>query len=247
MSKVIFDFSGENFVITGASSGIGQEIATKLASSGATVLAIARRKDRLEELSLLDTKRIIPAVADVCDHNAMVGAISVFISTYGKLSGSVHAAGLSAITPMKSFDAVQAHQIMDISFWAGVDFLQLVTKKKNSLDGASHILFSSVYSLYSAKGMFAYNAAKSAVVSAVKTAAKEFAPRQRVNAIMPGWVQSEMTDELRKTSNINAILSNELLGEGKPIDVVGAVLFLLSSSARWITGTSFAVDGGFLA
>ena len=247
MSNVIFDFSGDNFVITGASSGIGREITKKLASAGATVLAIARRKDKLEELSIFNAKRIIPAVADVCDHDAMIGAISAFVATYGKLSGSVHAAGLRAITPMKSFNVAQAHLIMDISFWAGVDFLQVVTKKRTSLDGASHILFSSVYSTYAAKGMFAYNAAKSAVVSAIKTAAKEFAPRQRVNAVMPGWVQSEMTDELRKTSNIDEILSHELLGEGKPSDVAEVVLFLLSSSARWITGTSIAVDGGFLA
>lgn len=247
MSTATFDFTGENFAVTGASSGLGRLTVERLAASGGAVLAIARRADKLASLVAEFPGRVTSAAVDVCDKQAMSKAVTAFVAEHGKFSGSVHAAGLSAITPIRSFDSAQARQIMDISFWAGVDFLQMISKKKNSLDEASHVLFSSVYSVYSAKGMFAYNAAKAAVVSVVRTAAKELAPRQRVNAIMPGWVKSEMTDELRKISNMDSILANELLGEGEPSDVVGTVLFLLSNEARWVTGTAIAVDGGFLA
>lgn len=125
--------------------------------------------------------------------------------------------------------------------------LQIVTRKRCSRKGAGHVLFSSVDSIYSAKGMLAYNAAKAAVVSAVRTAAKEVCPRCRVNAVLPGWVKSEMTAGLAGVSDTEEILSHELLGEGEPRDVTGLVKFLLSDEARWMTGAAIPVDGGFLA
>ena len=188
------------------------------------------------------------AAVDVCDRMALEQGVKDFVSAHGKLTGSVHAAGIAGLTPIQSYDRELAHNIMETSFWAGMDFLQLVSKKKYSVDGASHLLFSSVYSVYSAKGMFAYNAAKAALNSAVRTAAQEICRRhQRVNCLMPGWVSSPLTAAIAPNSDMDGILSHELLGEGKPQDVTGMVLFLLSDSAAWITGSAFAVDGGFLA
>ena len=247
MSQITFDFSGCNFIVAGASSGMGRETVCQLAYSGATVLALARRENKLAELVSAYPDYVVAAPVDVCNHDSIAEAISCFVEKYGKLSGSVYAAGINAFTPLRSFDMKQAKLIMDVSFWSGVSFLQQATKKKNSLEGASHILFSSAYSVYSVKGLFAYSAAKAAVSNAVRTLAKEIAPRQRVNAVMPGWVKSEMTDKMRDSTNLDEVLSNELLGEGSPEDVAGMILFLLSDRARWITGASFAVDGGFLA
>ena len=101
---------------------------------------------------------------------------------------------------------------------------------------------------HSAKGMFAYSGAKAAIISAMRSISKEISKRgQRINAILPGWVESGMTEELGRVSNKSEIIAHELLGVGSPKDVSGMVLFLLSNRARWITGTSIAVDGGFLA
>jgi len=94
--------------------------------------------------------------------------------------------------------------------------------------------------------MFAYSAAKSAVCVAAKTFAKELAAKgHRVVSLSPGWVATEMTS---KSSDFQAPQSDRcLLGYGKPEDVAGMVLFLLSDKARWITGTDIVVDGGYLA
>ena len=245
--KVSFDFSGSCYAVTGASSGIGREVAVELAESGAMVLAIARRRDRLDELADLYTGRIVPAAADVCNAEAMTLAVKEFVREHGKLQGSVHAAGTSGITPLRGYDVEAAQTMLQVSFWAGMDFLQLVSRKKYSEEEAAHVLFSSVSAVSSAKGMFAYNAAKAAVLSAVKTIAKELAPRQRVNAVLPGWVGSAMTKELSAASDMDEAMSRELLGEGTPEDAAGMVLYLLSERARWITGTAAVVDGGFLA
>ena len=248
MSKINFDFTGENYVVTGASSGMGRQVALELAQAGAKVLAIARREDKLLELQAECAEQIFVAPLDVCDRDKLENAIKVFVEVHGKVSGGIHAAGITNITPIKSYNRIQASEIMNINFWAGMDFLQIITKRKFSNEKSSFVLFSSVGAQYSPKGMFVYGASKAAVDSAIRSISKEIAKRgQRVNTVMPGWVETGMTDKLGLISNTSEILANEILGIGFPEDVSGMVLFLLSNRARWITGTSIAVDGGFLA
>lgn len=249
MSKVDFDFSAECYVVTGASSGMGREVAVELAASGAKVLAIARNTERLENLKAEYPKNIITAALDVTDSNKLEQAIADFVLVNGKLSGAVHAAGINSFTPLKSYDKDLAKRIMITSFWAGIELTRLVTKAKYGMRGTSTVLFSSVCAYSSEKGMFAYAAAKAAVNGALGSIAKEIAMKEhRINSIMPGWVESSAM-----TYNIGGLIDQEdfkkkhLLGLAKPSDVAGMVLFLLSNRARWITGTSVVVDGGFLA
>lgn len=245
--QVKFDFQGCNYAVTGASSGMGREVARQLALAGGRVLAIARTEARLQELQREFPEMIIPAAADVRDIQAMTKAVAEFVQQYGKLQGAVHGAGIVGMTPLQAYDKQLARDIMDISFWGGMEFLQLVTKRKYSEDKGSFVVFSSVSSVCSAKGMFAYNAAKAALNSGIATIAQEISRRkQRANCILPGWVRSPMTEGIAGDSDMEEILSHELLGEGSPENVAGMVLFLLSDSAAWITGTAIPVDGGFL-
>ena len=240
--QVAFDFSGMNFVVTGASSGMGRQIATELAQAGANVLAVARRDDQLRSLQAVDSQHIYRAAVDVCDYKKMQAALDDFIATHGKLNGLVHAAGIMELTPLKVYDETAAKKMMDVTFWAGMKLIQLLQKKKYSIDGASFILFSSAFAFNGEMGMFAYSAAKAAVRIAVRTLAKEIAKRGlRINTICPGRVHTPMT-----TGYVNpAIIERHLLGEGSPEDVSGAVAFLLSDRAHWITGADIVVDGGY--
>ena len=248
MSQVTFDYSGCNFVITGASSGMGKQIAMELAAAGAKVLAIARGKTALEALKALYPENIEIGIADVCDAETLSNVITRFVAKYGKINGAVHAAGITALTPLKAFDTAEAHKIMDISFWGAVNLIQICTKVKISNKGASFLLFSSVRSHRTDKGLFSYAGAKAALQIAAKTFAKETANRQiRINTISPGWVNTSMTDGLEETHNLDEVNQNSLLGIGNPEDVSGMVLFLLSDRAKWITGTDVIVDGGYLA
>lgn len=248
MSKVKFDFTGERYVVTGASSGMGKEVALELAEAGAVVLAIGRNEKRLLELQSSFPKNIVTASLDVCDYEALERTIGEFALKYGKLNGGVHAAGISEITPVKNYDVSLAAKIMDISFWAGMKLLSLIVKNKYGEKGTSTVLFSSVCACSHEKGMFAYAAAKSALDSGIRSAAKEICTKEhRVNSIVPGWVKSPMTEKLGEMANTKSFFGKHLLGVGEASDVTKMVLFLLSSDARWITGSNVVVDGGYLA
>ncbi len=248
MSKVVFEFTDEKYVVTGATSGMGKEVALELAAAGAKVLAIGRNAESLFKIQNEFPKNIFPAQLDVCDSEALEQAVKVFVSEQGKLNGGVHAAGIYEITPIKNYDVNVAKNIMEISFWAGMKLLQLVTKAKYSENGTSTVLFSSAYAFSHAKGMLAYSAAKAAMNSGIQVAAKEICPKKhRVNTIVPGWVKTPMTENASEVAPSNEIFGRTLLGIGTPDNVTGMVLFLLSSRASWITGSTVVVDGGYLS
>ncbi len=248
MSKVTFDFTDEKYVVTGATSGMGKEVALELASSGAKVLAIGRNGAGLKRIQSEFPDNVFPAQLDVCDSTALEETIKVFVAEHGKLNGAVHAAGIYELTPIKSYDVDTAKKIMDISFWAGMDLLHLVTKTKYGVNGTSTVFFSSVYAFSHEKGMFAYSATKAAMNCGLQSAAKEISiKKHRVNSIAPGWVKTPMTEKADEVDTASSIFDRHLLGVGMPQDVTGMVLFLLSDRAKWITGSTIVVDGGYLA
>lgn len=245
MSKVTFDFTGENFVVTGAGSGMGRQITIELAQAGAKVLALDLSEKALSELSK-QYPTVTGVAVNVCDYVAVEQAVSDFVNNNGKLNGCVHAAGISALTPLRCYDEEVARKVMDVSFWAGINLVRVVTKSSFAVRGTSNVLFSSVSALSGEKAMFAYAGTKAAMLPAVKSMAKELSVKgHRVNCVMPGWVQTPMTGAMM--SNLDTFADRHLLGIGKDTDVSGVVLFLLSGRANWITGSAIAVDGGYLA
>ena len=248
MSNINFNFTGKKFIVTGASSGMGRQVAVELAAAGAIVLAIARREAELGILQQEYPNNIFIAAVDVTDKIALENAIKQFVLQNGKINGAVHAAGISGLTPLKAYDSAQCEKIMNISFWSGVDLIQIATKSKYAEVGSSNVLFSSVSSYTGEKAMFAYSAAKAAVKIAAKSFAKEIANKShRINTISPGWVNTQMTEGLKDENNATQVENRHLLDIGRPSDVSGVVLFLLSDRASWITGTDIVVDGGYLA
>ena len=126
--------------------------------------------------------------------------------------------------------------------------LEITTKKKYSLEGASYVVFSSVAAYGGGRGMLVYSGTKAAVHAAVHSVAREISERgQRINSISPGWVETEMTGNYLDHMGQSAQdISDGCFGKGKPQDVTGMVLFLLSDRAKWITAVDFIVDGGFM-
>lgn len=243
MSKVIYDFSGENYIVTGASSGMGKQVALDLAAAGARVLAIARNEERLEALKQAYPDNIVVGSADMGDFARIKKAVDSFIIENGKVKGLVHAAGVYEYTPIRGFDKEQGIRMMEVSYWSGMELMHLLTKKKYSLDMASFVLFASSSAKRPPKGSAVYSSVKAAISAMTKALVGEIAGRgQRINTVCPGLVKTPMTNEHQN----GELADRHLLGLGEPDDVSSAVLFLLSDNARWITGTDMVIDGGYL-
>lgn len=247
---VTYDFSSKNFIVIGASSGMGRQIAEDLAEAGAHVLAVARREDLLRKLQEKYPEHISIALVDMMVTHPLDGVLAPFVAEFGKLHGAVYTAGVEGLTPLRVFSEDQARIIMETSFWGAIKAMQLINQRKFSVDGCSSVLFSSISAYTGASSMFAYSAAKAAVQAAVRSIAKEICRSgKRINSVSPGWVNSEMTDREQNQLGeeaLAALKKRHLLGFGEPADVSGFVLFLLSDRARWMTGNDFLVDGGYL-
>lgn len=255
--SVTFDFRGKNFVVVGASSGIGKQVAIELSQSGANVLAVGRNLERLAELrksspvSLIkQPSRIYTEQLDVITATAedWSEVLENFTSAVGRINGGVYTAGIWGLTPLNSFDEGLARKIFETSFWGAVHFVQAATRKKFSDGGAAFVLMSSIAGEFSGKSLFAYSAAKAAVQSAVKSFAKEIIRnKHRINSVAPALVKTEMMqNEMYAATASEEIISRHLLGLGTARDVAGVILFLLSERASWITGQNFFVDGGYI-
>ena len=248
MRTTIFDFTNENYVVTGSSSGIGRQVTLELAQAGATVLSIGRNKERLAEVAEHNPNKIITRSLDVCNSEMLQSAIADFVKEYGKLSGGVHCAGIVAFTPLRLYDTNTAEQMMKTNVFAGVELLRLITKKKYGKSSTSTVMLSSVSAYFANKGLLWYSASKAALDNAVRTCAKEICDtKHRVNSVVAGYLDSPMTKETASFNDMDYIKKRHLLDIGNIIDVTGMVLFLLSERADWITGSNIVVDGGFLA
>ena len=137
---------------------------------------------------------------------------------------------------------------MQVNFWSAIEFLRLITKAKYGVHDTATVILSSNVANSCEKGSFAYSASKAAINAAIRSVAKEVCQKgHRVNTILPGRIKSPMTEKLNGILDEEKIISKHLLGEGVPSDISGMTLFLLSDSAKWITGSNIVVDGGYLA
>lgn len=245
--SIKFEFIEKRFVVTGASSGIGNHIAHELAKSGAKVLAIARRENKLKELQEQYPDKIEIAAVDVTDFEKLKTALEDY-SLKGKIDGSLHAAGINKFTPLRVFDWEVAEQIIKTSLYAGIELVRILSKKKFTADISSHILLSSVAANEGPMGFTAYSAAKSGLLGAIRPMAMELASKNiRVNAISPGWINTEMTKGIENyyPVGIDEIIKSHPLGIGTVEDVSNLALFLLSDESKWITGANIVIDGGY--
>ncbi len=242
------EFEGKRYIVSGASSGIGKKIVTDLADYGAFVLALGRDQDRLNSLKMLHPTRITAESFDITDFSKLKFVIEKF-SESGKVDGCVHSAGINKFTPLKILKWDIFDKIMQVNLYAGIELARLVSSKKNSNEGCSIVMISSVAGIKGEVGFTAYSASKGALISAMKSMALELAPSKiRINSISPGVVKTELTESMEKfyPNGTDSIIKKHPAGIGLVEDVSNLVLFLLNPKSKWITGSNFIIDGGYL-
>ena len=250
MKDVTFDFSGKNFVVVGASSGMGRQVALELIESGARILAVARNKERLYELKETNPDRINIASIDVTNvtSEAWAEVLDACVIKHGKFDGMVYTAGVTGTTSLRFYDEKTARAIMETGFWGAMNLMRIISRKRFINPGSSFVLFSSTAGHTGEKGLSIYSATKAALMIAVRSITHDLSRgKHRVNTISPGYVNTRMTQSsVEEMGEPGGVKERHLLGIGEPSDVSGMVLFLLSDRARWITGEDFVVDGGQL-
>lgn len=243
--------AGGRYLVTGASSGIGRASAQLIAQCGGRVIAGGRDSARLQEaLSHFAGAGHIASTLDLTDADQSADWVKQLVTEHGPLNGVFHAAGTELIRPIRLSRQAHIDEVMGASLFAAAGIARACAQKGAMVDGGALVLMSSVAGASGQSGMALYSAAKAAIDGMVRSLACEFAPRAiRVNAIAAGAVQTAMHERLTKGASdatSAAYAASHPLGFGDADDVANAALFLLSSGARWITGTTMVVDGGYL-
>lgn len=243
-----FSLAGKTILVTGASSGIGQATAIACSNMGARVIAAARNEERLRAtLSQLN--------ANVADHMMLladltsVEELEQLVKSLPQLDGAVLCAGNSVTLPLQFGSRDKFDEMFDVNFFAPVELLRLMYKKKVLQKGASVVLIASIGGTHSfMPGNGVYGASKAALNSIMKYAAREFSPRKiRVNSICPGMVDTPLIHRGTITEEQLAEDAKRYpLGRyGRPDDIANGALFLLSDASSWLTGRDLVIDGGF--
>jgi len=248
-----FGLSNKNIIITGASSGIGRECAITFSQLGANVILIGRNKERLNKtFNKLKKGNHLIISQDIAKYAKLEEIVNTAVDKIGKISGFVHSAGTEMTLPLRSMQPSYYEDIFAINVIAGFELARIVSKKKYlDKNGASFVFISSIMGILGQAGKVGYCSSKGALISGTKAMALELAKKNiRVNCVLPGVVETEMTDRMFENlseDSKKAIVEMHPLGLGKPNDIAYACAYLLSDVARWVTGTNLVIDGGYSA
>jgi NAD(P)-dependent dehydrogenase (short-subunit alcohol dehydrogenase family) len=235
-------------LITGASSGIGREMAISLSARYRLILN-GRDAERLEATrqACQSPEQQLCWAADLADITKLAEILPVFLQQQGaRVHGFVHCAAMLKVLPLRSITIAHAQDVMNTNVLAAMEITRLLMRKNVNEKTLNSIVFiSSIASQFGAKGFTAYCASKAALDGLMKALAVELGPEVRVNSVLPGGVRTPMTESMFEDPATAERLTRDYpLGVGLPSDVTDAVSFLLSEQARWITGHQMVVDGG---
>ncbi len=243
---------GQAVLVTGASSGIGRATAVYLSELGARVVVLARNARGLEEtLGRMQGTNHRAEVMDLNETDSIPARVRKIAEEVAPLRGIVHCAGIQQTLGLSMANAARIDAAMHINVSSAMMLIKGFRQKGCATPGGSVVLISSVAGLAGQPGISIYSATKAALIGLAKSAAIELAREGlRVNCVAPGYVETEMARRVRETltpEQFEAIQRRHPLGIGSPVDVAGAVAFLLAETGKWITGTTLVVDGGYVA
>ena len=252
MSAASFDLSGKGAVVTGANTGLGAAIAIALARAGADIAAVGRTKPDATAADVARTGRKFHWVeADLRSAKQATRIVKECVERLGGVDVLVNNAGTIKRADAVDFSEADWDEVLDVNLKSAFFLAQAAARHMLETKRAGKIInIASMLSFQGGIRVASYTAAKSGLAGLTRLMANEWAAKGiNVNAIAPGYFETNNTDALRKDSVRNRdILARIPAGRwGKPDDLGGAAVFLASSASDYVHGTILAVDGGWLA
>ena len=234
-------------IVTGASRGIGLGIAAELVRQGARVCLTARGQEALDaavaELGGPDVAIAVPGKCDDAEHQAET--VAKTMEAFGSLDMLVNNTGINPVYgPIADVDPVAAAKILAVNVLAPLAWTRQARDAWMGEHGGSVVNVSSVAGLRPSPGIGMYGVSKAALIRLTTELAVELGPRIRVNAVAPAIVKTQFATVLYEGREEQVAAAYPLKRLGVPEDIAGAVAFLLSDQASWITGQTLVLDGG---
>ena len=246
------DLRGRVVVVTGASRGIGRAIAAGAAEAGADVVAVARTESALTDLGrevASSGRRYLPVVADLLETESIEAVAGAAWEWQGRVDILINAAGM--IVRSEPPDVTPEQWDIQVALNARSPFFltQSIGRRMLAGNGGAVVNVTSVAAEVTTGASTIYAVSKAALVQMTRVLAVRWAPRIRVNAVGPSYIRTDINAAwLDEPANRRYVLDRSPMGRiGEPTDVVGAVLFLASPAAAYITGQHLLVDGGWTA
>jgi NAD(P)-dependent dehydrogenase (short-subunit alcohol dehydrogenase family) len=238
-----FSLAGKRILVTGASSGIGRQIAISCAQMGAQLVVSGRNAERLTAtLAVLEGEGHTQIAADLSRQED----IDRLAAEAGVVDGVAHAAGISKLAPFRLISRAQLDEMFASNVYAPMLLTKGLLAKKRIANGGSILFISALASHVGPLATGVYSASKAALLGAMRTLALEVVKQGiRANCIAPGYVRTPMLENLNQGGgSIDEHAKLTPLGLGEPEDVAYAAVFYLADASRWITRNYFIVDGG---
>ena len=249
----MFDLTGKVALITGASRGIGEAIATAYAQAGAKVILTSRNQADLEHAASQIRAaggQVLPLAAHSGDATAIHSVVEQAIATYGGIDIAVNNAATNPhFGPILTAEDSHWDKILDVNVKGYFRVIKACVESMQARGGGKIINMASVAGLEPQPMMGVYSVSKAAVLMLTKVLAVELAPLNiQVNAIAPGFVKTKFSSVLWQTPQINEAILKLIPQKrmAEPEEIAGLALYLASPTSSFVTGSTFSIDGGQL-
>lgn len=239
------DLAGRVAIVTGASKGIGLQIATALAGAGAAVMLCARKAGPLADAAAGIAGTVAAHPANAGDPDGAQGCVAATVERFGRVDILVNNAATSPhYGPLVDIDLPRWDKTFQVNIRGPLVWTQAVWRAGMRDHGGNVLNVASIGGLRPGGGIGAYDVTKAALIHQTRVLASELGPGVRVNAIAPGLVRTDFARVLVEAHGEQVAAELPLRRLGTPGDVAGAALWLVSDLAAWVTGHTLVVDGG---